>query len=340
MPSDDDPPSPARGAANVKQRVLLGPLGEGRKSRGLALRCGFGEDNWMRVDATALRRLNDDLDQGLALPTEWYTDAEVCALEMQRIFRRTWQYVGRTEQVGRTGDYFTTTVADIPVIAVRAVKDICVLVNVCRHRRHEVASGAGNLRSLQCPYHAWTYELDGRLRSAPRSEWEPVFCMEDYPLLALPVATWGPWIFANADPSAMPFAEVLGDLPRILAGSGLDIDSLELRRREEWTSNANWKVMIENYLECYHCPIQHPAFSAVIDVRTDTYKLEPHRWFSTQRAPVRDSLSGKELPYNPEGQVLEAQYHLLWPNFTLSAPSRKCRGRLSRHGQLYGVDVE
>jgi len=267
---------------------------------------------------TELRALRDDLDRGLALPTVWYIDPAITALEMERIFRRSWQYVGRTEELARIGDYFMGTVGDIPVVVVRAVESICALVNVCRHRRHEVVHGAGSHQSLQCPYHAWTYELDGRLRSAPRSEHEPGFRKEEYPLLALQVATWGPWIFANADPSAPPFSEVLGELPRIVAGSGLDLDGLQLRRREEWSSDANWKVMIENFLECYHCPIQHPAFSAVIDVRPDAYELRAHRWFFTQRAPVRVSPPGKALPYNAEGHIREAQYHLLWPNFTLS----------------------
>src|SRR6266550_2134771 len=163
----------------------------------------------MTLDAAELRKLSDDLDRGLALPTAWYTDVAISALEMERIFRRTWQYVGRTEQLGRIGDYFTGLVGDIPVVVVRAVDGICALVNVCRHRRHEVVPAAGNRRSLQCPYHGWTYELDGRLRTAPRSEREPDFCKNEYPLLALQVATWGPWIFANADPSAPPFSEVL-----------------------------------------------------------------------------------------------------------------------------------
>src|ERR1051326_4710186 len=139
----------------------------------------------MRVSEAELRTLSDELDRGVALPTEWYTDPAICELEMERIFRRTWQYVGRSEQVTRSGDYFTGLVGDIPVVIVRTDAGICGLVNVCRHRRHQVVRGAGNLRGLQCPYHAWTYELDGRLRTAPRADQEPGFCKAEYPLLAL-----------------------------------------------------------------------------------------------------------------------------------------------------------
>ena len=272
----------------------------------------------MAITATDIHKLSQELEQGVALPTAWYTDPAIAELEQQYIFRRTWQYVGRTDQVQEVGDYFTAQVGTIPVVIVRAPEGIQVLVNVCRHRRHEVMSGAGNRRSLQCPYHAWTYELDGRLRTAPRSEREQAFCKEDYPLLPLRVATWGRWIFANPDPLAPAFTDVLGELPEILAGSGMDIDRLELRTRDEWVSDANWKVLIENFLECYHCPIQHPAFSAVIDVRPDAYRLETYRWFSSQIGSVRDTISGQAPPYDARGDVQEAQFHFLWPNFTIS----------------------
>jgi choline monooxygenase len=256
-----------------------------------------------------LRQLRDDLDRGLAPPAAWYTDPAISALEVERIFRRSWQYVGRLGQLGCIGDYFTGTVGDIPIVVVRTADGICALVNICRHRRHAVAQGAGNRQSLQCPYHAWRYELDGRLRTAPRSERESGFCKEEYPLLALQVATWGPWIFANADPAAPPFPEVLGDVPRVIAAGGLDVDSLQLRRREEWTFDANWKVMMENFLECYHCPVQHPAFCAAVDVRPEAYQLTADRWSSTQRAAAREVPTGSDLR--------EVQYHLLWPNLTL-----------------------
>ncbi|MBV9577455.1 MAG: aromatic ring-hydroxylating dioxygenase subunit alpha [Chloroflexi bacterium] len=260
----------------------------------------------------------DDLAHGLALPTRFYTDPTVVAIEQERIFRRTWQYVGRTAQVDHVGDYFTSVVGDIPVALVRAPDGLHGLVNVCRHRRHLVVQGAGNRQTLQCPYHAWTYELDGQLRTAPRSNAEPGFRNADYPLLAVRTATWGPWIFATADAATPDFEEVLGDLPRIVAESGVDLASLQLHERQEWTASANWKVIMENFLECYHCPVQHPAFSAVIDVRPEAYALVSHRWFSTQRASVRETLSGKPSAYDAAGDVREAQFHLLWPNFTIS----------------------
>jgi len=265
--------------------------------------------------------LAGDLERGLSLPASWYTEPGIVERERTRIFRRAWHYVGRAERVGKVGDYFTASVGDMPIAVVRSESALNAFVNVCRHRRHEVVTGAGNLKSLQCPYHAWRYDLDGRLRAAPRSEHEKGFDRTAYPLLPVQVETWGPFVFVNPDLAAPPLSRLLGDLPRIIASSGLVLDGLRFRQREEWESDANWKVMIENFLECYHCPVQHPSFSTVVDVDEDTYSLRAYEWFSSQVAPVRRSAlegRGRKPPYDARGAVTQAQYHYLWPNFTVS----------------------
>jgi phenylpropionate dioxygenase-like ring-hydroxylating dioxygenase large terminal subunit len=263
-----------------------------------------------------------DLDRGFSLPASWYTDPAIMDLERERIFRHSWQYLGRTAQVANVGDYFTGLACDLPVVVVRSKEGLRAFVNVCRHRRHEVMSGAGNRKVLQCPYHAWTYGLDGCLKAAPRSEREEGFNKEDFPLLPVQVDTWGPWVFVNPDLKAGPLAGVLGELPQIIAQSGLDPGQLQFWQREEWVSESNWKVGLENYLECYHCPTQHPEFSAVIDVDPDTYSLSTYEWFSSQVGPVRSAVlegkSKKKTAYDAHGAVTQAQYHFLWPNFTIN----------------------
>src|SRR6201999_725087 len=166
---------------------------------------------------------------------------------------------------------------------------LAAFVNVCRHRRHEVMKGRGNSKMMQCGYHAWTYDLTGCLKGAPRSAAEPNFRLEDYPLLPIRVETLGPLVFVNLDSNAMPLAAYFGDLLNIIAGSGICMDSLELYSREPWTDDANWKTMLENYLECYHCAVAHPGFSAAIDVMPDNYNLAVHGWFSSQVGMVRQS---------------------------------------------------
>src|SRR5262249_47298745 len=161
--------------------------------------------------------LTRDLDSGISLPASWYTDPAIAAAERDRIFRRGWQYVTRLDTVARVGDFVTSIVADVPVVVVRSEKGLHAFVNVCRHRRHEGVSGAGNRRTLTCPYHAWTYDLDGCLRAAPRSQSEAGFSLADYPLLPVALDTWGPFAFVNLDATAPSLAQYLGDMPSIIA---------------------------------------------------------------------------------------------------------------------------
>ena len=261
------------------------------------------------------------LDRGESLPASWYTDPEMTEQEIHKIFRKSWQYVGPTQQLKKIGDFITGYVGGIPVVIVRSEKGLEGFINVCRHRRHEVMKGCGNSKIMQCRYHAWTYDLSGELKAAPRSEREPNFSTSDYPLLPIKVETLGPWVFANADPDSRPLVSYFGQVLDIIAESGLDLDSLELWSRDKWDARANWKTMLENYLECYHCPVAHPGFSAAIDVDQDSYKLTPYEWFSSQVGYVRESAlegNSKIKIYDAKGAVRQAQYHLLWPNFTIN----------------------
>jgi phenylpropionate dioxygenase-like ring-hydroxylating dioxygenase large terminal subunit len=270
---------------------------------------------------SAAESLLDSIDRGESLPAAWYTDPQITEQEIAKVFRKTWQYVGPLQKLKNVGDYITGYVGGIPVVVVRNPLGIEGLVNVCRHRRHEVMKGCGNSKILQCRYHAWTYDLDGTLKAAPRSDREPNFCTDDYPLLKIKVETLGPWVFANADENAESIASYHSGVLELISDTGLDLDSLELWSREEWQSESNWKTMLENYLECYHCPVAHPGFSAAIDVDQDSYKLTSHGNYLSQVGYVRQSaLEGKSKVkiYDAKGSVKQAQYHLLWPNFTIN----------------------
>jgi choline monooxygenase len=254
---------------------------------------------------------------GRTLPFDWYSDPAVLRLERERIFRRTWQYAGRTDQVAEPGAFFTCDLGGIPIVVVRDEQDgLRAFLNVCRHRGSLVCEGEGTRASLQCPYHAWTYGLDGSLRAAPRSERVPGFDKESLGLVAVRVDSWGPFVFVNPDPEAEPLAETLGELPDLVAASGVDLGSLRFLKRasgEEYA--ANWKVCSENFLECYHCQVAHPGFSKVVDVSVDAYVLEESRTFSTQYGPVREAWKGD---FDPRGAVERGQFHFLWPNLTLN----------------------
>jgi phenylpropionate dioxygenase-like ring-hydroxylating dioxygenase large terminal subunit len=273
-----------------------------------------------------------------SFPWSWYSDPDLERLERERIFRRAWQYVGRAEQVADPGTYVAADVGGIPVLVARAGDGVLrAFANVCRHRGSLlVDDGEGRAKTLQCRYHAWTYGLDGALRSAPRADE-----LADAGLALAPfaVATWGPFLFVNPDPDASPLAEALGPLPQLLADAGVDLDALRFRLRSEYELAANWKVACENYLECYHCAVAHPAFTALVDVRPEAYRLAEHGLVASQLGPVRRDPRGPD----PSGEVAAGSFHFLWPNLkvnvypgranlsigpVLPAGTERCRGFL------------
>jgi phenylpropionate dioxygenase-like ring-hydroxylating dioxygenase large terminal subunit len=247
------------------------------------------------------------LRAGHSLPARWYADPALLVREQERIFRRSWQYAGRAEQLAVPGGYLCAGAGPVPLAVVRGRDgELRALVNVCRHRGHPVLAGAGSCSTLQCPYHAWTYDLDGSLRKIPRGEGlDP----DGLGLLPASVATWGPFVFVHPDPEAPPLAATLGALPDLLVRAGVDLDRLAFRRRVPWTLEANWKISVENYLECYHCPVAHPGLSRAIDVSAANYRLETHPTFSVQSGAPRTRV---------DGEIPRAQFHWLWPNVTLN----------------------
>ena len=251
------------------------------------------------------------LDEGWTLPASWYSGEAVLELEREQIFASAWQYAGPTELVAEPESFMASVAGHIPVVVTRAQDgELRGLVNVCRHRGHVVAQGCGSRATLQCPYHAWTYELDGSLRRAPRSDREAGFDPAGLSLFSVSVDTWGPFVFVNPDAEAPPLAEALAGLPEAVAQSGLDLDRLRFHSHVPWEQPVNWKVALENYLECYHCPVAHPGFSKLIDVDPDAYRLSTEGGVLSQFGPLRE----EALP----GDMRQSQYHFLWPNTTIN----------------------
>ncbi len=241
------------------------------------------------------------------LPWSWYSDPDVLRRELERIFRTGWHYAGPAEHVAGAGAYFTCEAGDVPVVVVRGRDEkLRAFLNVCRHRGSVLVEGSGQRETLQCRYHAWTYDLDGRLRAAPRSQREPGFETDGIALLELRVDTWGPLVFVSADEGAPTLGEYVGALSEHLAAGGVDVESLRFRRSSSFELDCNWKIAVENYLECYHCQVAHPGFSAVVDVSPGAYRLETGDWSSSQFGPSRDR--SRAAPDQVEGQ-----FHWLWP---------------------------
>jgi phenylpropionate dioxygenase-like ring-hydroxylating dioxygenase large terminal subunit len=251
------------------------------------------------------------------VPWSWYSDPAILALEMERIFRCSWQYVGHLGELQGPGSYFASATGPVPiVITLDADGALRGFVNICRHRGAIVATEAGKRGTIQCPYHAWTYGLDGCLRAAPRGGEDPAFDAGRMGLMPVSVGTWGPFVFANPDPHAEPLSSALGDLPEVVAEHGLDVDSLRFNLRSRYEIRANWKIALENYLECYHCPVSHPGLVEVIDERR--LELQAAGLRTSQFAPAHPrSLESGGL-IDGRGELAASQFHLWFPNLKLN----------------------
>jgi choline monooxygenase len=250
------------------------------------------------------------------LPYSWYSDPEILQRERTRIFRPAWQYAGHLGQLPEPGTFFSGRAGGMPVVVTRARDgELRAFLNVCRHRGFPVASGEGRRETLQCPYHAWTYGLDGSLRAAPRSDEDPGFCKDELGLVPAGVGSWGPFVFVNAGPDPEPLADALGSMPAQVAELGLEVEALVHHHRWEAEVDANWKIVCENFLECYHCQTAHPAFAEVLDVSAEAYALSTDGRLSSQHGPIRES--GRDR-MRLDGELPRSQFHFLWPNLTVN----------------------
>jgi phenylpropionate dioxygenase-like ring-hydroxylating dioxygenase large terminal subunit len=245
------------------------------------------------------------------LSWDWYRDPRVLEVEERRLFRPSWQYVGPLESLRRPGDHVVGLVSRVPVVVVRGGDgELRGFLNVCRHRGSVVVSSDGNAPRLRCPYHAWTYDLDGSLRSAPQCGPQIAAGLAELGMLPVRAATFGPFVFVNTAAGGPPLEAVLGDLGEVIAGVGLDLGGLRRRQRFGYALAANWKICLENYLECYHCPVAHPGFSAVMEVGPGRYELSATAHRLSHRAPVRRAAAADS--------VTAGSYHLLLPNVKIN----------------------
>jgi choline monooxygenase len=246
------------------------------------------------------------------LPYRWYADPEILRREHELIFGAAWQYVGHTGQAPEPGTFFTARSGRMPIVVTHARDgQLRAFLNVCRHRGFPLADGAGKRETLQCPYHAWTYGLDGALRAAPRSDELEDFDRCKLGLRQVALETWGPFVFVNTGPEPEPLATALGSMPAQVAELGLDVDDLVFYTRWETELEANWKIVCENFLECYHCSVAHPQLAEMLDVSVDAYALSTDGRLSSQNGPTRET---GRTRMHLDGELPRSQFHFLWPN--------------------------
>ncbi len=273
---------------------------------------------------TTLLGLDDyspsELARAKTLPSRWYLDPAFLDAEQERIFSRTWQWLGASAEVTNPGDFMTGGVGGEPLVAVRGNDEVLRgFYNVCKHRAGPVAVGHGNAPALLCRYHGWTYGLDGCLRRAREFEgvedWDPATVALD----PVTLAEWAPLVFANLDATAPAWSEVLGEIPTEIAEAGFDLGSMVSIERRDYTVNANWKVYVDNYLEGYHIPIAHPGLYRTIDYAA--YLVETRRFHSRQHAPFRPgagSVGDRDRRYLRTDGEEQALYYWVFPNLMLN----------------------
>jgi Rieske 2Fe-2S family protein len=196
------------------------------------------------------------------LPGRYYTTPEVLSEEAERIFRKRWICVGRVEAIAQPGDYVVVEIAGESIIVLKDQSgERRAFYNVCRHRGTRLCEAThGKLsETIQCPYHAWTYALDGRLIGAPHMNEVAGFDKKEYPLHGVALAEWEGFLFVNLARDVKPLAEAFA--PLVGRFARYNLASLKTVRRIEYDVRANWKLILQNYNECLHCPTIHPELS-------------------------------------------------------------------------------
>jgi choline monooxygenase len=192
------------------------------------------------------------------MPAFTYTSPEFYQREVERIWRKTWNFIGSADQIRNNGDYFTLNFAGVPTIVLRDHDGkIRAFANTCRHRGSELLEGKGNCKLIVCPYHSWTYDLNGNLRGTPEMDKTQNFNKTDYGLTPISIDTWGNFLFINFDKNPEPLKKHLGDLPEKLAPYRLE--NMALVRRKAFEMDCNWKLFVENAKESYHIGTVHRA---------------------------------------------------------------------------------
>lgn len=253
----------------------------------------------------------------LSLEASYYTDPDVYRREKERGLARTWQYAGHVSQLKAHGDYFTFEVAGESLFCIRG-KDgnIQAFYNVCQHRAHEMVSGAGNKKALVCPYHAWTYEFDGRLRSGPNIQSVPGFDKDKICLTPVRVEDFLGFLFVNLDPDARSMDDWFPGVREELSAYVPHIDSLEPLEWVKAPERCNWKVSVENYSECYHCRINHKTFATGV-IKPETYDIQP-QGHCLRHTTECQNLDQMTYPVDLESNEMAGKYSswFLWPMFS------------------------
>lgn len=260
---------------------------------------------------------NNPLDHAFTIPAPWYFDEGLAELENSAVFGKSWQAVGRADQVQNPGQFLTADIAGDPVVVVRGEDShLRAFYNVCRHHAAAVVTEAqGCAKQFRCPYHGWTYGIDGALKGMVEFEGVCDFERSENGLVPVLVDTWENFVFVNLDPDAGSLRDFLGTIPPIVAPLQLT-KKLRYFDRRIYTLQCNWKVYVDNYLDGgYHVPHAHKGLSSVIEYTK--YTIENFERACLQSSPLSsDSSSEAGVASTRQGRAF---YLWIYPNFMLNA---------------------
>jgi choline monooxygenase len=268
-------------------------------------------------DVLNLYNPSDPLENASTIPAPWYRDARIEELERTNVLSATWQVVGRLDQVRDRGQFFTADVAGEPIVVVRADDGpLRAFFNVCRHHAAAVVTEAqGCAKQFRCPYHGWTYGIDGALKGMVEFDGVCNFDRAKNGLVPIRVDTWENFVFVNLDGRAAPLSNFLGAVPDLVAPLRLT-EKLHYFDRRVYTLNCNWKVYVDNYLDGgYHVPHAHKGLSSVIEYTQ--YTIENLERACLQSSPLSsnaDSAAG--VAATRQGRAF---YLWIYPNFMINA---------------------
>ena len=253
-----------------------------------------------------------ELELARTPPASWYIDPRFAEHERDAVFARSWQMVARRDQFEADGDFVTADIAGEPIVVVRDKAQLRGFFNVCRHHAAQVVEGvSGCVRALHCPYHGWTYNLDGSLRSAPQFEQARDFDRTRHGLVPVRVDSWGEWVFVCLDEDTEPLDVFLQEVSEEFLA--LNTQALGFHECVSYTLDCNWKVFVDNFLDGgYHVPYLHRELNSTLDARD--YRIETGVHHCLQTCPTSDADS-------PAGSVRGgglASYFWIYPNLMIN----------------------
>ncbi|HYH85627.1 MAG TPA: aromatic ring-hydroxylating dioxygenase subunit alpha [Pyrinomonadaceae bacterium] len=256
------------------------------------------------------------LAEAWTIPAPWYTDERVYGLERRTVFARTWQLAARVEQLREPGRYVTREIAGEPVVVVRGSDGVLrAFFNVCRHHAAAVMNEEeGTSKHLRCPYHGWTYTLEGELRGTPDFAGVCGFDRAASGLVPVECGVWENWVFVKLERGGASLEEFLG-AKLVEQTRPLSFQNLQWVERRQYAFDCNWKVFVDNYLDGgYHVPYLHKGLDSVLDY--SNYTIENGERFCLQSSPVVSAGAESETGAVRRGE--RALYYWIYPNFMIN----------------------